>query len=183
MKFPLRKYTILLTGAGLIAALDQYTKALVRTHLTIGQQWAPWDWLLPYARIVHWTNRGAAFGIFQNGSLFFTLLAFVVAILILAYYPRIPHHEWGLRIALVLQLGGAVGNLLDRLQHGQVTDFISVGSFAVFNVADASISIGAAILMISYWLQERQHSPEAVQPPVEPVSPQPEALPQEDVQR
>ncbi len=150
----LRDYAILLFGAGVIIALDQWTKALVRVNLSIGEQWAPWDWLLPYARIVHWTNRGAAFGMFQSASMLFTVLAFVVAGLILYYYPRVPRHEWALRIALVLQLGGALGNLIDRLAHGQVTDFISVGSFAVFNVADASISIGAAVLLLGVWMQK-----------------------------
>ncbi len=180
MKSTLRDYIILLSGAGLILFLDQYTKTLVRTHLAIGQQWAPWDWLLPYARIVHWTNRGAAFGIFQNGSLFFTLLAFVVALLILVYYPHIPHHEWGLRTALMLQLGGATGNLADRLIQGHVTDFISVGNFAVFNVADASIFIGAVILVFTYWWQESHNS--QVEEPQEFAPPQVDAQPHEDAQ-
>ncbi len=57
-----------------------------------------------------------------------------------------------LRIALVLQLSGAVGNLADRLFHATVTDFVAVGQFPVFNIADASISIGVALLVVSMWL-------------------------------
>ncbi len=173
----LRDYAILLFGSGVIIALDQWTKALVRANLAIGEQWAPWDWLLPYVRIVHWTNRGAAFGMFQSASMLFTVLAFVVAGLILYYYPRVPHHEWTLRLALLLQLGGALGNLIDRLAHGQVTDFISIGSFAVFNVADASISIGAAVLLLGVWLQK-----EDVESPPEEAetgSPEGSSLPEE----
>lgn len=149
----------LLLGGGLVLALDQWTKALVRNNLTIGEQWAPWDWLLPYARIVHWTNRGAAFGIFQRGSTLFTVLAFVVGLLILYYFPRVSWRDWSLKIAMMLQFGGALGNLTDRLLRGYVTDFISVGSFAVFNVADASISIGAAVLVLGMWLNERHPRP------------------------
>ena len=172
----LRDYAILLSGAGLIIALDQWTKALVRANLAIGEQWAPWDWLLPYARIVHWTNRGAAFGMLQSAGMLFTILAFVVAGLILYYYPRVPYHEWTLRLALLLQLGGALGNLIDRLLHGQVTDFISIGSFAVFNVADASISIGAAVLLLGVWMQKE----EAESPPeeAETASPEGSSLPE-----
>ncbi len=146
----------LLLGGGLVLALDQWTKSLVRQNLAIGEQWAPWDWLYPYARIVHWTNRGAAFGIFQRGSAFFTVLAFIVGILILYYFPRVSWRDWSLKVAMMLQFGGALGNLTDRLLRGHVTDFISVGSFAVFNVADASISIGAAVLVLGMWLSERR---------------------------
>ncbi len=61
-----------------------------------------------------------------------------------------------MRLALALQLGGALGNLTDRLIHGIVTDFISIGSFPVFNIADASISIGSAILIATMWVEERR---------------------------
>ena len=79
-------------------------------------------------------------------------------ILIITYYfPRIPREEWLIRLAMSLQLGGALGNLIDRLlREGQVTDFISVGNFPVFNVADASISVGTAILFFALWDQERK---------------------------
>jgi signal peptidase II len=56
---------------------------------------------------------------------------------------------------LVLQLGGAIGNLIDRLSQGYVTDFISVGSFAVFNVADACITLGVIILLAGVWYKDR----------------------------
>ena len=63
--------------------------------------------------------------------------------------------DWLLRLALSLQLGGALGNLIDRLTVGHVTDFISVGNFPVFNLADASITIGAVLLFLDVWLRER----------------------------
>ena len=60
-----------------------------------------------------------------------------------------------MRLALGLQFSGAVGNLIDRLLMRQVTDFISVGSFAIFNVADSCITVGVAILVVGVWLKER----------------------------
>jgi signal peptidase II len=142
--------------AGAIIALDQWTKYLVRETLPFQAIWSPWPWLTPFARIVHWKNTGAAFGIFQGFGNVFTILAIIVSIAILYYFPQVPRRDWTLRLAMGLQLGGAVGNLIDRLFFGSVTDFISVGNFAVFNVADASISIGVAILVLGMLVKERE---------------------------
>ncbi len=151
-----RDYAALLGLAGAVVALDQWTKYLVRTRLDFSQSWSPWEWLAPYARIVHWNNTGAAFGMFQSGGLVFTVVAFIVSLAILYYYPRVPASQVPLRLALSLQLGGAIGNLIDRLAVGTVTDFISLGNFPVFNVADASISAGVAVLIAAMWLEERR---------------------------
>jgi len=152
-----RTYASLIGLAVLVVLIDQITKALVRTNLAFGEIWSPWDWLTPYARIVHWQNTGAAFGIFQGFSLVFTVLAILVSLAIFYYYPRVPAEDKTLRLAMSLQLGGALGNLVDRvLQNGQVTDFISVGNFAVFNVADSSISIGVVVLLLGVWWKDRQ---------------------------
>jgi signal peptidase II len=142
--------------AGFVIALDQWSKYLVRTQLAIGEAWSPFNWLTPYMRVVHWKNTGAAFGLFPSGSLIFTIIAVIVSAAIIYYYPRVPNSQVALRFALALQLGGAIGNLVDRLAHGPVTDFISVGTFPVFNVADASISIGVAVLVASMWIAERR---------------------------
>jgi signal peptidase II len=141
-------YAFLLSIAGAIILFDQLTKNFVRARLEIGEIWAPIAELGRYARIVHWKNTGAAFGLFQGGSLLFTLLAIVVTIGILNFYPIIPRSDRFLRTAIALQLGGAVGNLVDRLTIGHVTDFVSVLNFPVFNVADASISIGLVLILI-----------------------------------
>ena len=150
-----RDYLVLLGIAGAIVAFDQWTKYLVRTRLLFGETWSPWEWLAPYARIVHWNNTGAAFGIFPAGGLIFTVVAVLVSAAILYYYPRIPREQLGVRIALPMQLGGALGNLIDRLSIGTVTDFISLGPVPVFNVADASITVGVAVLIVVMWIEER----------------------------
>ncbi len=151
-----RDYAVLLGLAGAVVALDQWTKYLVRTRLAFTESWSPWEWLAPYVRIVHWSNTGAAFGLFQSGGLLFTIVAFIVSLGILVYYPRVPASQVPLRLALSLQLGGAIGNLIDRLTQGTVTDFVSVGTFPVFNLADASISAGVAVLIAAMWLEERR---------------------------
>ena len=151
-------YIYLFSIAGAIIALDQWTKNLVRTNLALGETWLPdsLTWLSPYARIVNWYNTGAAFGMFQNGSMVFTVLAIIVISAIIYYFPRVEQSDWTLRLAMSMQLAGASGNLIDRLlQDGKVTDFVSVGTFPVFNVADASISIGTVILLVGVYLQER----------------------------
>ena len=153
----IQRYWPIATIAALIVALDQWTKWLVRVNIPDGGVWLPESlaWLSPYARIVHWHNTGAAFGMFQNASMVFTVLAFIVIAAILYYYPHVENSDWSLRLAMSMQLGGAIGNLIDRLTRGRVTDFISIGTFPVFNVADASISIGAVVLLFGVWLTER----------------------------
>jgi signal peptidase II len=160
MSSKVKDYLILIGGASLIVALDQWTKYLVRSNLALSETWSPFEWLAPYARIVHWNNTGAAFGMFPSGSIIFTIIAIIVSLAILYYFPRVPAAQGALRLALVLQLGGALGNLISRLVQGSVTDFISIGSFAVFNVADSSISIGVAVLIAGMWLEERRASRE-----------------------
>lgn len=170
----------LLVGLGaFIIALDQWTKWLVRTYIAIGDVWAPAHWILPYARIVHWKNTGAAFGIFQGYGLVFTILAVVVSVAIFYYFPRVPRTEWYLRLAMGLQLGGALGNLVDRLVRGEVTDFISVGNFAVFNVADSSITVGVVILLAGVFYNDLIVRKKAGLPAgAEPAASQPEQHPE-----
>lgn len=158
MKKLVQKYWQIIVIATVIVVLDQWTKGLVEANIPLGGRWLPesLEWLDPYARIVHWYNTGAAFGIFKEGSMIFTVLAFIVIGLILYYYPHVEEADWSLRLAMSMQLGGAIGNLIDRLTIGHVTDFISVGKFAVFNVADASISVGAVVLFLGIWMMDRR---------------------------
>jgi len=157
VKSVFQRYWAIFAIAAVIVALDQWTKGLVRANIPFGGTWLPESlaWLSPYARIVHWSNTGAAFGIFQQGGMVFTVLAFIVIALILFYYPHVEQADWSLRLAMSMQLGGAIGNLIDRLTLGHVVDFVSVGKFPVFNVADASISVGAVVLLFGVWMMER----------------------------
>lgn len=152
----LRSYAFLLLVSGTIIALDQWTKWIVRNNLAIGETWSPFPWLTPYARIIHWNNTGAAFGLFPDGGKIFMVVAVLVTIAILYYFPQIPADKLAYKLALSMQLGGALGNLIDRVIQGPVTDFVSIGRFAVFNVADSSISIGTAVLVLVMWIDERR---------------------------
>ena len=152
-----KKYSSLLLTVGLVVFFDQWSKWLVRTNIPLNGSWLP-DWLLwlaPYARFVFIYNKGAAFGMFQNGNMIFTIIALVVAGGVVYFYGQIDSEDQPLRLAAGLYLGGVLGNLIDRLSMGQVTDFISVGTFYIFNIADASINVGVALLLIGYWWSER----------------------------
>jgi signal peptidase II len=155
----IRTYAGLFFIVSVIIALDQWTKWLVRENIPFMGQWLPagLEWLMPYARIVHWYNTGAAFGSFQGYGWIFTILAFIVAGMIVHYYPKVDPRDWWLRLAMGMQMAGALGNVIDRLMlDWKVTDFISVGTFPVFNVADSSITVGVIILLLGLFWQEYQ---------------------------
>jgi signal peptidase II len=156
--------------AAIIIVIDQISKYFIRKYIPFGGQWAPWDWMLPYLRLLHTNNTGAAFGLFKNANPIFMGLAVIVSLVIIYYYPRVPESEKVVRFALSLQLAGALGNLIDRIVFGNVTDFISVGNFAIFNVADSSITLGVIILLIAVWWQDRKEKKKsATQNPQETV--------------
>jgi signal peptidase II len=159
-------YILLAFLAGAVLILDQATKELVRTQLELGEIWMPIDFIRPHMHIVRWSNTGAAFGMFQQGGMLFTVLAFVVSAAIIWYYRDSHSASWPVRIVLGLKLGGALGNLTDRLVHGTVTDFIWFGFFpAVFNVADGAISLGVALLALDMLLEWRRSRKAAAQSP------------------
>jgi len=127
-----------------VVALDQLTKHLVRAALDPGEAWPDDGWLLS---LVNVSNSGAAFGILQGQTTFLivTSLVGVAAIVLYYFFPPLEHGL--LRVALGLQLGGAAGNLIDRVRFGEVTDFVNFEYWPAFNVADASISIGVVTIL------------------------------------
>jgi signal peptidase II len=132
--------------AALIIAVDQITKSLVLSNLSVGESWNPIPFLKPYASITHVTNTGAAFGLFKDQGTVFAIVAIVVVVGILVFYGySAPRHAW-LRVSLGLQLGGALGNLWDRVRLGSVVDFIDIKIWPVWNVADMAVVLGVAIL-------------------------------------
>lgn len=170
-----RGWWVLPLVAGLVIALDQWTKYLVVSSLGLYESWTPIPALKGWFEFHYITNTGAAFGLFQNGNLFFIGVAIVVSIVVLFYYWHLPTGEWLLRLGLALQLGGALGNLVDRLRVGSVIDFIHVRYWFVFNVADASLVVGVvlmALLLLRQDAEERksQRMAEAVDEAGEPTS-------------
>jgi signal peptidase II len=132
-----------LLGALGILLLDQLSKAVVRAFLPIGHSFPP-DTPI---RLTHVTNTGAAFGLFQGSGTVLTVVALVGVVLLLLYYRSFGLRHPLLRVSLALQLGGALGNLTDRLRQGYVTDFIDLRVWPIFNLADSAITIGAFLLI------------------------------------
>jgi len=131
--------------AALIVALDQVAKAIIEDRLVPGED-------VDVAGPVGLTlshNKGVAFGLAGGGGvllLAFTLGALALIVYLFAREPRRP----GMWVAVGLLAGGAIGNLTDRIRAGAVTDFIAVGSWPPFNVADVAITLGVAVLAWSY---------------------------------
>ena len=134
-----------------VFVLDQLTKGAIRATLLPGES-APQD---TWVRLTHVTNTGAAFGLFPNQSIFLLVTTVIGVAAILLYYLNPPVRSGFLTLALGLQLGGAMGNLLDRLRLGYVTDFLDFRVWPVFNLADSAIVVGVTILAVFLVLGER----------------------------
>lgn len=167
--------TILVWLVPLIAllafVLDQLTKYWVSTQLAIGQAWMPIAVLEPFVVIRHVRNSGAAFGMFPAASNIFLLIAVIVVVGIARYYyARVHTASLWVRISLGLMLGGALGNMLDRIRFAYVVDFIDLGWWPVFNVADSCIVIGVFMLAVYMaFVQPREKLSDAAlntQPPI-----------------
>lgn len=159
---------LILAVAAAIIVLDQWTKELVRQTIPLGSYTVPIPGLGQYLVFEHVNNYGAAFGILQNRGDFFIVIAAVVSAVILYYAIRhLPPEQRFLRVLLGMQMGGALGNVIDRLARGYVTDFVKVGVPGVyywpnFNVADSSIVsavIGLAILILWQDLRRGRQTP------------------------
>lgn len=148
-----RNMTFWLALAAAIIALDQWSKEAVIRAVALYDK-IP---INSFINITHHRNTGAAFSMLADAGgwqrWFFSALAGLVSVIILVWIFRLRNAgQWVLSAGLSLVVGGAVGNLIDRLRFGYVTDFIQVyiGSwpFPSFNVADSAISVGAALLII-----------------------------------
>lgn len=136
-----------------VLALDQWTKWLVELHLPLYMRQEVIPGLLNFT---HVRNTGVAFGMFANhgesavGTWILSLLGLAALAFVLLYFSKVPATERALLVALALVLGGAVGNLVDRITTGGVTDFVDfyVGDYHwhTFNVADSAITVGIVFL-------------------------------------
>jgi signal peptidase II len=151
---PRPSWPIFLGLAGLIVVLDQLTKAWLVSFLAPGQSVAV---VGDTIRLVHSQNAGGLFGFLQGQAVVFGLISMIVIGLIVVYHARAGGGRY-LSITLGLLLGGALGNLVDRIRLGYVVDFVDAGlgdlRWYTFNVADAGISFSLLLLLAaSIWPQ------------------------------
>jgi signal peptidase II len=151
-------WRVLVAVATVIVLLDQASKAAIVATIALGATVQ----IIPTLDLHHTTNRGIAFGIAEDFGDIHLPIAFAVVLVLLAVYRSLVGRALWMRLALSLQVGGAIGNIIDRIRFGAVTDFISfhvdaIGfQFAIFNVADAAITIGSVILVATLLLQRDQ---------------------------
>jgi signal peptidase II len=125
-----------------VVAADQASKALVRANVDLGSR----DGVFPGIEIVHVRNRGVAFGFFSDGGLVLVVIGVAAVAALLAFF--VSHSRRPLVwLPTGLLLGGAAGNLIDRLRDGYVTDFIDLPFWPAFNLADSCITIGVLSLL------------------------------------
>lgn len=153
----IKAYAEMLIIAAAVFALDQSTKLWIRSNLALRETIAPIPAIGSWFRIIHWKNTGVAFGLFQGNGWILTIVGVVVVLGIILFSSQVVTGPRFWRIALALELGGALGNLADRINPdlGYVVDFIWIGNFPVFNLADTAIVIGAFVLVIGMWMQEK----------------------------
>jgi len=140
-----------------VIILDQVTKAIATANL---EMWTPIE-VIPFFNFMLAHNTGAAFSFLADSGgwqrWFFSIIAFVVSIAIVVWIKKLKPEEKVMGISLALILGGAVGNLIDRVRFGYVVDFLDVyvgtSHWPAFNIADSAITIGAAIMIISSFRQ------------------------------
>ena len=138
---------ILIVAAVMLA--DQLSKQFIMRTMEIGQSITV---ISNFLYVTYVRNPGAAFGMLPYQTAFFVVITVLVGAFIIYYYRLLGEdHKW-LRLGLSLQLGGALGNLVDRLSEGYVVDFINFTIWPpVFNIADSAIVIGIGIFLIAFW--------------------------------
>jgi signal peptidase II len=141
---------------GLILLADQTSKAWIERTIPLGGGFAPIPALDPFFMLVHWGNTGTAFGMLQGQGGALASVALVVIVVVLLFSRQLPVENAGVRLCVGMILAGAIGNQMDRLRVGHVTDFLlfqgTVGDrlfqFPAFNVADSCITVGVILLAL-----------------------------------
>lgn len=145
--------------AALVIFLDQITKWMVVKNMELGERIAIWD---PWLGLLSHRNRGAAWGMLEGQMWLFTIVTIGVIGAIVYFYHTEAKGKPFFQISLMILLGGAVGNFIDRLFFGEVVDFVDVlipvinYHFPIFNIADAALTIAVIMLLIAIILDDRR---------------------------
>jgi signal peptidase II len=160
---------IVLATALVVLGVDQLSKWLVVQSLAVGVPVPGAETALGrFFSFTHTHNTGVAFGLGQGNNALFTLVAIGVVAGIFVYERRLPGGARWPRIALGLVAGGALGNVIDRIRHGYVTDFLDFKFWPVFNLADSCIVVG--VLALAFYLWRTDAAAQRVEPLTQPAT-------------
>lgn len=164
-----RRWWLPVVLAGLVLLADQLSKNWILANLGPTPLMKTLPVMGEWVQIVYWRNTGVAFGLFQNNSDIFTVVALLITSgAIFAYVRHLPNRHVLVQISIGLIIGGAIGNVIDRIRLGYVVDFIQLWLWPIFNLADSAITIGATLLGIYLLFAPDEH--------LEAAAPRDEAL-------
>ncbi|MGE7940846.1 signal peptidase II [Lysinibacillus xylanilyticus] len=152
--------------AAFVVLLDQWTKWLIVKNMEFGERISVWD---PWFGILSHRNKGAAWGMLEGRMWLFTIVTVAVICAVIYYYHKEAKGKPIFQVGLMLLLGGAIGNFIDRLFRGEVVDFIDVlipvinYDFPIFNIADAALTIAVVVLMIGLIAEDKKEKKQVKQ--------------------
>lgn len=129
-------------------SVDQISKYIIISNMSLGESIPV---IRPVFYITYILNPGAAFGMLANRTTFFIIISLLVIIGVIVGYRYLPKERAWTRVATALVVGGALGNLIDRIRLGKVIDFLDFRVWPVFNLADTAIVTGALLLILEVW--------------------------------
>ncbi|MFJ7888178.1 signal peptidase II [Lysinibacillus xylanilyticus] len=145
--------------AAFVVILDQWTKWLIVKNMEFGERISVWD---PWFGILSHRNRGAAWGMLEGQMWLFSIVTIGVICAIIYFYHKEAKGKPLFQVGLMLLLGGAIGNFIDRIFRGEVVDFVNVlipvinYDFPIFNIADAALTMAVVILMIGLIVEDKK---------------------------
>ncbi|WP_431807285.1 signal peptidase II [Lysinibacillus sphaericus] len=149
-----------------VIILDQWTKWLIVKNMEFGERIAVWD---PWFGILSHRNRGAAWGMLEGQMWLFSIVTIGVIIAVIYFYHKEAKGKPLFQVGLMLLLGGAIGNFIDRIFRGEVVDFADVlipiinYDFPIFNIADAALTIAVVVLMIGLIAEDKKEKKQVKQ--------------------
>jgi len=145
--------------AAFVVILDQWTKWLIVKNMEFGERITVWD---PWFGILSHRNRGAAWGMLEGQMWLFSIVTIGVICAILYFYHKEAKGKPVFQVGLMLLLGGAIGNFIDRIFRAEVVDFVNVlipvinYDFPIFNIADAALTMAVVILMVGLIVEDKK---------------------------
>ena len=156
----MRKWLLLVFVAALVLALDQIAKALVIANMQNGQTIEVIPALAPYFQFTRVPNTGIAFGMLTGGNFILLVLTSIVVVVLFFVYSKLPTQATVQHVAFAMIIGGAIGNIIDRIRFGHVVDFVHITIpnliSNVSNFADHFVVLGVIIILVDSFLEERR---------------------------